>query len=197
MDVSEREALEIALVENLQRKDLTPFEEAEGYQALAELHSYTHEEIAGSVGKSRVVVTESLSLMQMPSRVRAAVQALGISSKSVLLEVLRARDEDEMIRLVERVASLGLNRDDLRREVKKSVQGQAGRSGRRQPYTFKFRAPDKRYNLSMSFRKATVDAEDLIVALEEVLRQLREEQEKEGPSGIRMSVGSSKSIQPR
>ncbi len=58
MDVSEQEALEIALIENLQRKDLTPFEEAEGYRLLAERHEYTHEEIASAVGKSRTVITE-------------------------------------------------------------------------------------------------------------------------------------------
>ena len=52
MEVGEQEALEIALVENLQRKDLTPFEEGEGYRKLAEAHGYTHEEIASAVGKS-------------------------------------------------------------------------------------------------------------------------------------------------
>ena len=52
MDVTEQEALEIALIENLQRKDLTPFEEAEGYKALSERYGYTHEEIAEAVGKA-------------------------------------------------------------------------------------------------------------------------------------------------
>ena len=46
MDVTDQEALEIALIENLQRKDLTPFEEAEGYRGLADQHGYTHEQIA-------------------------------------------------------------------------------------------------------------------------------------------------------
>ena len=84
MDVSEEEAVEIALIENLQRKDLTPFEEAEGYRLLADRHTYTHEEIAEAVGKARSVITESLSLLQMPPRVRDTVQALGITSKSLL-----------------------------------------------------------------------------------------------------------------
>src|SRR4029078_2308515 len=95
MDVSEEEALEIALIENLQRKDLTPFEEAEGYRALAERHEYTHDEIADALGKSRTVITESLTLLQMPARVRETVQALGISSKSLLLEVLNGGGEAE------------------------------------------------------------------------------------------------------
>lgn len=170
MDVSAQEALEIALIENLQRKDLTPFEEAKGYQTLAERHGYTHEEIAEAVGKSRVVVTESLALLQMPARVRDAVEALGITSKSLLLEVLKAGSEGEMIRLLEEVARQGLNRDDLRRRMRRD---RTGGSRRRKPFTFKFRAPDKTYALSLSFRQSEVDRSDLIRALEEILQQLR------------------------
>jgi len=170
MDVSEEEALEIALIENLQRKDLTPFEEAEGYRALAERHSYTHEEIAAAVGKSRTVVTEGLSLLGMPARVRDTVQALGITSKSLLLEVLKGESESEMIRLLEEVARQGLNRDDLRRRLRRDP----GKSGRRRPYTFKFRSPDKTYSLSLTFRQHEVEKNDLIHALEQILRQLRD-----------------------
>src|SRR5436309_10880063 len=111
MDVSAEEALEIALIENLQRKDLTPFEEAEGYRALAERHQYTHDEIADAVGKSRTVITESLTLRQIPARVRETVQALGICSKSLLLEVLKGGDATEMIRLLEQVTRQGRARD--------------------------------------------------------------------------------------
>jgi ParB family chromosome partitioning protein len=170
MDVSEQEALEIALIENLQRKDLTPFEEAEGYRMLAEQYQYTHEEIADSVGKSRSVVTESLSLLQMPPRARDAVQALGLSSKSLLLEVLKAGDEPEMIQLLEEVSRLGLNRDDLRRRMRQDPSG----SRRKQPYVFRFKAPDKTFNLQLSFRQSEVDQTDLIRALEQILHQLRQ-----------------------
>lgn len=171
MDVSEQEALEIALIENLQRKDLTPFEEAEGYRLLAERHSYTHEEIAEAVGKSRTVITEGLSLLQMPPRVRDTVQALGLTSKSLLLEVLKAGDEAEMIELLEEVARRGLNRDDLRQRLRRDK----GRAGRRKPYTFRFRSPDKTYSLSLVFRQSEVDKDDLVRALEQILTQLRQE----------------------
>lgn len=170
MEVSEEEALEIALIENLQRKDLTPFEEAEGYRLLAERHQYTHEEIADSVGKSRTVVTESLSLLQMPPRVRDTVLALGISSKSLLLEVLKAGSESEMIELLEEVARRGLNRDDLRQRLRRDRS-----SGRRKPYVFRFKSPDKSYSLALSFRQSEVDRDDLIRALENILEGLRKE----------------------
>lgn len=173
MEVSEKEALEIALVENLQRKDLTPFEEAEGYRALAEIHGYTHEQIADAVGKSRTVVTESFTLLQLPARVRDAVQALGLTSKSLLLEVLKAGSEDEQIHLLEEVARRGLNRDDLRQRLRSKPVG-----GKRKPFTFKFRAPNKAYSLSLTFRQSTVDRQDLISALEQILIQLREAKDR-------------------
>lgn len=170
MDVSEDEALEIALVENLQRKDLTPFEEAEGYRALAEIHGYTQDEVAKAVGKSRTVVTEGLSLLQIPLRVRDAVQALGVASKSVLLEILKAGTEDEMIQLLEEVARLGLSRDDLRRRLRRPEPSKAAR---KKPFVFKFRAPDKTFQLSLAFRQSAVDQQDLIRALEQILSELR------------------------
>jgi ParB family transcriptional regulator, chromosome partitioning protein len=175
LEVSDEEALEIALIENLQRKDLTPFEEAEGYRMLAERHQYTHEQIAEAVGKSRPVITETLSLLQMPPRVRDAVQALGVTSKSMLQEILKAKSEEEMIQLLERVASLGLSRDDLRRRSR-----QGGASGRRKPYSFTFKSPDRSYRLNLTFRRSTVERDDLIQALEEILGQLRAEAQEDG-----------------
>ncbi|HEX4962459.1 MAG TPA: ParB/RepB/Spo0J family partition protein [Thermoanaerobaculia bacterium] len=173
MDVSNEEALEIALIENLQRKDLTPFEEAEGYRSLAEAYQYTHEEIAEAVGKSRTVITESLSLLQMPPRVRDTVQALGITSKSLLLEVLKAGSEPEMIELLEEVARRGLNRDDLRQRLRRSEKG--GKSSRRKPYVFRFKSPDRSFSLSLAFRQSEVDKHDLIHALEQILADLRQD----------------------
>jgi ParB family chromosome partitioning protein len=172
-EVTAEEALEIALVENLQRKDLTPFEEAQGYQALATRHGYTHDQIAEAVGKARSVITESLSLLQLPPSVRQAAQALGIASRSLLLEVLKAGGEDDMLRLLEEVARQGLNRDDLRRRMRGRDRGAASR--RRKPYTFPFRSPDKSYSLSLSFRQSEVDRGDLIRALQQILDELRTE----------------------
>jgi len=174
MQVGEQEALEIALVENLQRKDLTPFEEGEGYRRLAETHDYTHEQIAQAVGKSRTVITEGLALLEMPAKVRDAASALGIGSKSVLLEIVKlTSDPEEMLILLERVASQGLSRADLRAASRGGKSGVPGKARRQKPYTFKFRAPDKTFNLQMSFRRSTVDRDDLITALEEILQQLR------------------------
>lgn len=170
MDVSPDEALEIAMVENLQRKDLTPFEEAEGYRALQDRFTYTQEQIAKAVGKGRTVITESLALLKIPPRVREAAQALGIHTKSLLLEVLKEDDEAAMIELLENVSRHGLNRDDLRRKQRKP---EPGKTPRRKPFVFNFRPNDKRFQLAVRFRQAEVSKQELIHALEAALEELR------------------------
>jgi ParB family chromosome partitioning protein len=73
-EYSDREALEVALVENIQRDDLTPIEEAEGYHRLLEEFNYTQEELARSIGKSRSHVANMLRLNQLPSHIKDMIQ---------------------------------------------------------------------------------------------------------------------------
>lgn len=73
-EYSDKETAEIALVENLQREDLNPMEEAEGYQALMETYHMTQEEVAKRVGKSRPAVANALRLMQLPDDVMDLVK---------------------------------------------------------------------------------------------------------------------------
>ena len=194
MDVSRNEALEIALVENLQRVDLTPFEEAEGLNALVEQHGYTHERIAAAVGRSRVSVTESLALLRLSRPVRERAIALGVSArKSILLEVLKLSSESEMIEMLERIAELDLKRAQVRHEVRERrsagrhdegrTAGSArsteeGAQGGVKPYVFRFQAPDERYSVSLTFRQRVVEESDLITALEQVLAALRHERDR-------------------
>src|SRR5471030_2629091 len=75
------ETLELGLIENLQRKDLTPFEESDGLHRLAEQFAYTHEDIARKISKARSSVTEILSLRNIPESIRRHCAEHGISSK--------------------------------------------------------------------------------------------------------------------
>ena len=81
-----------------------------------------------------------------------------------------------MLGLIAESALRGSGRDDLRRAARKGGQGKSQGRGaaRKKPYTFKFRAPDKRYALSLSFRQSTVEKKDLISALESILAELRD-----------------------
>ena len=73
-EASDREAFELALVENLQREDLNAIEEAEAYEILVTDHSLTQEEIAGRVGKERSTVANALRLLKLPEAVRDALR---------------------------------------------------------------------------------------------------------------------------
>ena len=86
-EVDDNEIIEIALIENIQRKDLTPFEEAEALASLASRCGYTHEDMARRLGKSRTSVTESLSLNGIPEEVKNLCRLADIHSKSLLLPV--------------------------------------------------------------------------------------------------------------
>ncbi len=78
-EFSDMQAMEVALVENLQRRDLNPVEEGEGYKALAEQFSLTQAEIAQKVGKSRSAVANAMRLCELPSEVKKAVSEGSIS----------------------------------------------------------------------------------------------------------------------
>jgi ParB family chromosome partitioning protein len=87
------DALEIALIENLQREDLGPLDEAEALATLIERHGYSHREIADLLGKSRPYVSNTLSLNRLPQPVKADLQREGCSfSREVLMGVARQPD---------------------------------------------------------------------------------------------------------
>jgi ParB family chromosome partitioning protein len=114
LDVDDAEVLEIALIENLQRQDLSPFEESQGLHALVERFGHTHEDIARRIGKSRTSVTETISISTIPGVLRKRLEEASILAKSILLEVARRETEEEQRKLVDLIIAEGLTRDDLR-----------------------------------------------------------------------------------
>lgn len=96
MDPDEQGVAEIALIENLQRKDLTVWEEADGLRALADKFGYKHDEIARKISKSRSTVTELMTIAGLPDEVRRRCREANISSKATLLDVARQFDEAAM-----------------------------------------------------------------------------------------------------
>jgi ParB family chromosome partitioning protein len=165
---SDAEVLELALIENLQRKDLTAFEEAEALQQLSQRCHYTHEDMARRLGKSRTSVTESLALNNMPSEVRNLCRLADITSRSTLLQIVRQASPDKMLALVERMAAQGaVTRQDVRAETTRA------KPVRPRPFIYSFRPPTKAFRLRLSFTKSKVDRGEIIEALENIIRELR------------------------
>jgi ParB family chromosome partitioning protein len=163
-NVDDKEMMELALIENLQRKDLTPFEEAEGLQVLAEKYQYTHGQIAQVIGKARTSVTETLALNQIPTEVRELCRQADISSKSLLLQVVRQPDVDEMKRLVHRISNEQLTRQDVR-EAKIRFKSKA------KPFVFKSKGEG--YELLIRFNRSQVSQEAIRTALLAALDNLK------------------------
>ncbi len=113
MEVDDRKAAELALIENVQRKDLNPIEEALGYKSLINEYDLTQSDLASRVGKSRVTITNALRLLELPDEVLQMVSSgqistgharaiLGLKNSDMMLTLaLAARDNDLSVRAVE------------------------------------------------------------------------------------------------
>ena len=161
MDVDESEVAEIALIENMQRKDLTPWEEADGLRALCERFGYTHELVAKKVGKSRSTVTEALSIAAIPEEIREICRDSEINSKSLLLQIVRQPDDESMRAMAQQIGVEGLTRDGARKARKAYIDP----TGASEPYVYRFEAPGREFKVEVKFKKANISPEELFEAL--------------------------------
>ena len=172
------ETLEIALIENIQRKDLTPFEEADGLYGLATQFEYTHEDIAKKIGRARSSVTETLSLRNIPDALRKKCLEHGVTSKSLLLQIARQPTEKKMAEMFHRILQGGLTRDEARRERKE----EQGTPHRPQPFIFHYEPQNESFRFRIQFKKSHVSRGELITTLREILSQLEGSESSEADS---------------
>lgn len=167
LNVDEKEVAEIALIENLQRKDLTIWEEVEGLQALCLKFGYTHEEVAKKVGKSRTSITESLSIASIPYDVKEVCRQSNILTKSLLLQIVRQHDEQSMLKMAKEVAGKNLNRDEARMVRKRRQYIDYDSDKIKRPRTYKYESENGTFSLQLIFSDGEVTAEQIVKALNE------------------------------
>ncbi|MGB9886094.1 MAG: ParB/RepB/Spo0J family partition protein [Moorellales bacterium] len=134
-ELSDRESTEMALVENLQREDLNPLEEASAYRMLQEEFGLTQEEIARRVGKSRAVVANTLRLLQLPPRVQQLLSE-GWLSAGHGRALLAVEDAERLVGLAEEVAAKGLSvreTEDLVRAAGRQKAARPARARQQEP----------------------------------------------------------------
>lgn len=152
-ELTDVETMEIAIIENLQREDLNPIEEAEGLQALIDRCGFTQEDVATSVGKSRPAIANSLRLLKLPQEVRDMTRAgvisagharalLGFENEALIYEAaqqivshkLTVRDVERMAKMQEKSANAVVkhkkHRDAFYDEVELSLSEAMGRKVR-------------------------------------------------------------------
>lgn len=120
-DLSEIEAMELALIENLQRQDLNPIEEAVGFQQLMERYSMTQEQVASRVGKSRPAVANALRLLNLPEQVVAMVQS-GEVSPGHARALLKLEDEEQILDIAKKIQKGRYSVRDVEKLTKKKLE---------------------------------------------------------------------------
>jgi ParB family chromosome partitioning protein len=128
--LDDREMLTLALIENLQREDLNPLEEAEGYERLISDFAHSQQSVAELVGKDRSTVANALRLLQLPEQVRDLVRDGSLAAGHVR-PLLALRDDGQMLELARAAAKGGWSAREMERRVRQlDIAPQKGRRGR-------------------------------------------------------------------
>ena len=137
---------EIALIENLQREDLKPIEEAEALARMVEEYSYTHEQLASVVSKGRSTLTETLSLTKLPEEIKEECRRADNYPRRLLIEIAKQNTPEAMLNLFARVKKGNLKST----QVREITRTKAAREKQRTPATI---ALDKTQTLTIHLRK--------------------------------------------
>ena len=174
MNVSDNEAMEISLIENLQRKDLDIFEEADGFKALIDVYDYSHAQISEKIGKARSTITEIINISKIPAPVRKLCQSASIDkNRSILIEISKLKNAQEMTALIEKIKERGLKREDTR-DLAKLLKGKAPDKKKQKSYVFHYSPKDDRtYSVRIEFKKESVSRQEIIRVLEDLLNKLK------------------------
>ena len=176
LDIDEKSIAEIALIENLQRKDLTVWEEADGFAYLIERFGYTHEEIAKKIGKSRTTVTESMTIAGLPESIRTKCRQSEITAKSTLLEIARQFDEEAMFNFLDNLVTKSYKRQKNSSQVKSKVNSTSSQAAQSEQTnlnenerTFIYKSQNNEFTLKISFNDANgLNQKNVLRALKEV-----------------------------
>ncbi len=169
MNVSDNEAMELALIENLQRKDLNVFEEADGLNGLADIYGYSHKQISEKIGKARSTITEIISINKIPKKIRDLCEEFNIKSRSTIIEIAKQENEDDMYRLITEIKKRELKREDTR-DLSKMIKGKEKKIDK---YVYKYEEKDKSFKLKIEFKQQSVTKDEIVQILEKLIEKLK------------------------
>ena len=169
MNVSDNEAMELALIENLQRKDLSAFEEADGLNALADMYGYSHKQISEKIGKARSTITEIISISKIPKQIRNMCEEFSITSRGTIIEIAQQENEDNMFRLIKEIKKRELKREDTR-DLSKMIKGKEKKIDK---YVYKYEEKDKSFKLKIEFKQQRVTKDEIVKVLEKLIEKLK------------------------
>jgi ParB family chromosome partitioning protein len=183
-DIADNEALELSIIENVQRKDLTVYEQAFSLKSLSDIYGYTHQEIAQKIGKSRVTVTELIRITDLPEDILKRCQELNINSKTFLLQLVKLERVEQMTQILDNYSNEPFSRDivkEKRKEEEKSIEDKKSPAEKGQPKTFRFNisTEDKAVRIKFDIKSSSAEKNKIIVILEKLIADIKENKVKE------------------
>lgn len=187
LDLDEKSVAEIALIENMQRKDLTVWEEADGLANLASRYGYTQEEIARKIGKSRTNVTESMTIAKLPSDIREKCIQGNINAKSTLLEIARQFDEAAMHDFLNEITKKGTSREKVReiarpkntseKKVSQAKSANPKFTSKTESTGYEYVSEENNFTLKIFFEdRISADKKLILLALKEAFESVKSSQ---------------------
>ncbi len=170
MNIEDNEAMEISLIENLQRKDLNVFEESDGLSALADMYGYNHSEIADKIGKARSTITEIINISKIPFDIRDFCQKNNINSRTTLIEISKQKNKKNMLELINAISERDLKREETR-ILSKKIKGKDDIKIKHYVYNF-VPTVEKNCRIRIEFRKQKVNKTEIISILKEAIEKL-------------------------
>jgi ParB family chromosome partitioning protein len=174
-DVPDNEALEMAIVENIQRKDLNLFETAFSLKSLNDIYGYTHQDISTKIGKSRVTVTELIRITELPPDVIKKCLELNISSKTFALELAKLKNKADMMDMLAIYEKEPFSRETIKMkrkniDLKKEKQKTVG---------FKFISTDRDIKINFKINYESTNRDKIIEALKKLIDDIKNNKIKE------------------
>lgn len=112
--ITKGDPAEIALIENIQRQNLSPFEEAEAYAKIIEKNKYNNQELATAIGKDRAAISKMVKLNNLPERVKNECIVSNITQKDMLFRISNLDNEEEMLEIIKTIKNEGLKVKEVR-----------------------------------------------------------------------------------
>lgn len=178
-DIADNEALELSIIENIQRKDLSIYEQAFSLKSLSEIYGYTHQEIAQKIGKSRVTVTELIRITDLPEEILKTCAELNINSKTFLLELVKLEDIEEMTGMLNSYSEKPFSRDKIKekRKGKEEEEKEKEKEEEKEPIdkTLRFNviSEDKAVKIKFDIKSGTADRNTIIKLLEKLIADIK------------------------
>ncbi|MCP5046020.1 MAG: ParB/RepB/Spo0J family partition protein [bacterium] len=178
-DIADNEALELSIIENIQRKDLTVYEQAFSLKSLSDIYGYTHEEIGKKIGKSRVTVTELVRITDLPEDILKQCVELNINSKTFLLQLVKLESEEEMAEILKNYSDKPFSRDKIKEKRKSGVNGKESTEQSFKAFKFNVASEDKTVKIKFDIKSENTDKNKIIGILEKLIADIREDKIKE------------------